>query len=161
MLVELIERELDIEIGINVIKIWGSCDCVRTGWHWSGNSLRWRNGRVLSARKNLENTQMVSTAWWHGVWPPGASVETECWGLECCVLEMGTVPFGLESADRNFDGWGWLTRELCTNHKGEKFLRWRNRGSAYWLKLDSRGGFSNWLIMVYKSPNSGRGLTIT
>jgi len=52
--------------------------------------------------ENLENTQMVSTAWRHGVWPPGASAETECCRLECCVLGMSTVSFGL--AYGNCDG---------------------------------------------------------
>jgi len=49
---------------------------------------------------------MVSTAWRHGAWPPGAGTVTECCRLECCVLGMGTISFGLESADGNCDGWG-------------------------------------------------------
>jgi len=56
--------------------------------------------------ENLENTQMVSIAWRHGVWPPGTSGGTKCCRLECCVLGMSTVSFGLESADGNCDGWG-------------------------------------------------------
>jgi len=49
---------------------------------------------------------MVSTAWRHGVWPPGANAVTACYRLESCVLGMSTVSFGLESADGTSDGWG-------------------------------------------------------
>jgi len=60
----------------------------------------------IGCRKNLENTQMVSTVWQHEGWPPSAHVVAETLQAEVLCTEEGFRSIGLELISGNFrDVW--------------------------------------------------------